>query len=251
MPRGRLDRKAVTIGSTLLVTMRYLHTMLRVRDLDAALDFFVVKLGLRERRREQNEAGRFTLVFLGTGADGDGGRDRADLQLGPERALPDRAILWPPRLRGRRHLRDLRAAARRGRRHPAPAARRPHGLHQIARRPLRRAPAARPGVAAPGAVGVDAQPGELVDRRSHRLAFRIAANWFGRGRHMRLSDANLRGRTVIAADGQIVGEVSALFLDSEAWSIDALQVELRRETADQLGASRSCFAPARSRFPSA
>ena len=58
---------------------------------------------------------------------------------------------------------------------------------------------------------------------------------------MRLSDANLRGRTVIAADGQIIGEVSALFLDSETWSIDALQVELRRETADQLGAARSMF----------
>jgi len=52
--------------------MRYLHTMLRVRDLDAALDFFVAKLGLRELRRQQNEAGRFTLVFLGSGAPGDG-----------------------------------------------------------------------------------------------------------------------------------------------------------------------------------
>ena len=51
--------------------MRYLHTMLRVRDLDAALDFFVAKLGLRELRRQPNEAGRFTLVFLGTGAPGD------------------------------------------------------------------------------------------------------------------------------------------------------------------------------------
>ena len=51
--------------------MRYLHTMLRVRDLSAALDFFVAKLGLRELRRQDNEAGRFTLVFLGTGADGD------------------------------------------------------------------------------------------------------------------------------------------------------------------------------------
>jgi lactoylglutathione lyase len=48
--------------------MRYLHTMLRVRDLDAALDFFVHKLGLCELRRTQNEAGRFTLVFLGSGA---------------------------------------------------------------------------------------------------------------------------------------------------------------------------------------
>jgi lactoylglutathione lyase len=52
--------------------MRYLHTMLRVRDLGAALDFFVTKLGLRQLRREDHEGGRFTLVFLGTGADGDG-----------------------------------------------------------------------------------------------------------------------------------------------------------------------------------
>jgi len=52
--------------------MRYLHTMLRVRDLPAALDFFVAQLGLRELRRQENDAGRFTLVFLGTGADDDG-----------------------------------------------------------------------------------------------------------------------------------------------------------------------------------
>lgn len=51
--------------------MRYLHTMLRVRDLDAALDFFVNKLGLREARRRDSESGRFTLVFLETGAEGD------------------------------------------------------------------------------------------------------------------------------------------------------------------------------------
>jgi len=51
--------------------MRYLHTMLRVRDLDAALDFFVRKLGLREVRRRESEAARFTLVFLSSGAEGD------------------------------------------------------------------------------------------------------------------------------------------------------------------------------------
>jgi lactoylglutathione lyase len=51
--------------------MRYLHTMIRVRDLDAALEFFVEQLGLRELRRHDHEAGRFTLVFLGTGAEGD------------------------------------------------------------------------------------------------------------------------------------------------------------------------------------
>jgi lactoylglutathione lyase len=44
--------------------MRYLHTMIRVGDLDAALDFFCNKLGLTEVRRMENEAGRFTLVFL-------------------------------------------------------------------------------------------------------------------------------------------------------------------------------------------
>ena len=48
----------------MFLTMRYLHTMLRVRDLDGALDFFVKKLGLREVRRRDSEQGRFTLVFL-------------------------------------------------------------------------------------------------------------------------------------------------------------------------------------------
>jgi lactoylglutathione lyase len=51
--------------------MRFAHTMLRVRDLDAALDFFVNKLGLRVVRRRESERGRFTLVFLATGAEGD------------------------------------------------------------------------------------------------------------------------------------------------------------------------------------
>ena len=58
---------------------------------------------------------------------------------------------------------------------------------------------------------------------------------------MRLSDENLRGRTVIGADGQAVGEVAALFLDSEAWAIQSLQIKLRKEIADRLGASRSVF----------
>ena len=44
--------------------MRYLHTMVRVCDLDAALDFYCAKLGLVEIRRQVNEKGRFTLVFL-------------------------------------------------------------------------------------------------------------------------------------------------------------------------------------------
>ena len=44
--------------------MKYLHTMVRVRDLDASLDFYCNKLGLVEASRFDNPAGRFTLVFL-------------------------------------------------------------------------------------------------------------------------------------------------------------------------------------------
>ncbi|MEM7676011.1 MAG: VOC family protein [Myxococcota bacterium] len=44
--------------------MEYLHTMVRVSDLDAALDFYCNKLGLVETRRSESEKGRYTLVFL-------------------------------------------------------------------------------------------------------------------------------------------------------------------------------------------
>jgi lactoylglutathione lyase len=44
--------------------MRFLHTMLRVRNLDEALDFYVNKLGMREVRRRVDEKNRYTLVFL-------------------------------------------------------------------------------------------------------------------------------------------------------------------------------------------
>jgi lactoylglutathione lyase len=49
--------------------MKYLHTMVRVSDLDASLDFYCNKLGLREVRRRENEAGRYTLVFLAAPGD--------------------------------------------------------------------------------------------------------------------------------------------------------------------------------------
>lgn len=49
--------------------MEYLHTMVRVRDLDASLDFYCAKLGLQEVRRVDNEKGRFTLVFLAAPGD--------------------------------------------------------------------------------------------------------------------------------------------------------------------------------------
>ncbi|MEQ9350242.1 MAG: VOC family protein [Alphaproteobacteria bacterium] len=51
--------------------MKYLHTMVRVRDLDQSLDFYCNKLGLRELRRKEIEQGRFTLVFLAAPGDDD------------------------------------------------------------------------------------------------------------------------------------------------------------------------------------
>ena len=55
--------------------MRFLHTMVRVADLDAALDFYCDKLGLVEVRRAENEAGRFTLVFLAAPDDAEQSRE--------------------------------------------------------------------------------------------------------------------------------------------------------------------------------
>ncbi len=60
--------------------MRYLHTMVRVRDLDEALDFYCNKLGMVETRRTESEKGRFTLVFLAADEDKERGqREKAPL----------------------------------------------------------------------------------------------------------------------------------------------------------------------------
>jgi sporulation protein YlmC with PRC-barrel domain len=58
---------------------------------------------------------------------------------------------------------------------------------------------------------------------------------------MRLSDENLRGRTVISADGKAIGTIAAVFLNSDAWRVESLQVKLRNNIADELGASRAYF----------
>jgi len=55
--------------------MEYLHTMVRVTDLSQSLDFYTDKLGLVETRRIDNEAGRYTLVFLAAPGDADRARD--------------------------------------------------------------------------------------------------------------------------------------------------------------------------------
>ncbi|MEM6739394.1 MAG: VOC family protein [Pseudomonadota bacterium] len=54
--------------------IEYLHTMVRVKDLDASIKFYEL-LGLKERRRSENEKGRFTLVFLCPPGQEDGTHD--------------------------------------------------------------------------------------------------------------------------------------------------------------------------------
>jgi lactoylglutathione lyase len=69
--------------------MRYLHTMVRVTDLDASLHFYRDLLGLVETRRTENEAGRYTLVFLAAPSD----RARAEAERSPEVEL---TFNWDP-----------------------------------------------------------------------------------------------------------------------------------------------------------
>ena len=69
--------------------MRYLHTMVRVADLDASLHFWTTQLGLEEVRRLENEKGRFTLVFLAAPKD----KDRSAAERAPEVEL---TYNWDP-----------------------------------------------------------------------------------------------------------------------------------------------------------
>ena len=61
--------------------MRFLHTMVRIADIDASLDFYCNKLGLVETRRFDHEAGRFTLIFLAAPQDEANARERRAPEL--------------------------------------------------------------------------------------------------------------------------------------------------------------------------
>lgn len=63
--------------------MRYVHTMVRIRDIEASLDFWCNKFGLKEMRRMENEAGKFTLIFLAAPKD----ETRASEENAPELEL--------------------------------------------------------------------------------------------------------------------------------------------------------------------
>ncbi|MGV9008438.1 VOC family protein [Brevundimonas sp.] len=69
--------------------MRYLHTMVRVTDLDASLHFYCDLLGLSEVRRMENEAGRYTLIFLAAPRDA----ERSAAERAPEVEL---TFNWDP-----------------------------------------------------------------------------------------------------------------------------------------------------------
>lgn len=58
---------------------------------------------------------------------------------------------------------------------------------------------------------------------------------------MRLSDQSLHARTVIAAGGQVIGEVTAIFVDTDTWRVESLQVKLAKHVADEIGAARNVF----------
>jgi sporulation protein YlmC with PRC-barrel domain len=66
---------------------------------------------------------------------------------------------------------------------------------------------------------------------------------------MQISDEQFRGRTVIAADGQAIGEVAALFIDTSTWMIASLQIKLSKTAADQLGAARGLLHAATIELP--
>jgi sporulation protein YlmC with PRC-barrel domain len=66
---------------------------------------------------------------------------------------------------------------------------------------------------------------------------------------MHISDEHFRGRTVIAADGQAVGEVAALFIETSTWTVISLQIKLSKTAAEQLGASRSLLHAATIELP--
>jgi sporulation protein YlmC with PRC-barrel domain len=58
---------------------------------------------------------------------------------------------------------------------------------------------------------------------------------------MILSIDDIRGRTIVAADGIVIGELTAVSVDTDTWRIDSIEAKLRKEVADLLGAHRGLF----------
>lgn len=58
---------------------------------------------------------------------------------------------------------------------------------------------------------------------------------------MRLSDRTLHGRTVISADGKVIGSISELFISTSEWRVESIRIELHKDIADSIGANRTIF----------
>ena len=142
--------------------MRYLHTMIRAANLDDTLDFFVDKLGLVEAYRYDNDAGRFTLVFLSAPDDLEGAKAR-------QAPLVEITYNWDPETydggRNFGHLAyqvdDIYATCQRLLDKGVTLNRPPRdgrmAFHPLARRDFDRVIAVRGGAAATGAVAVDGE----------------------------------------------------------------------------------------------
>ena len=158
--------------------MKYLHTMVRVTDIDASLDFYCNKLGLTELKRYDSEQGRFTLVFLAAPGD-----DEAQVELTHN---------WDPEAydEGRNfgHLAyqvdDIYALCQKadGRRcnHQSAAARRAHGVCTFAGQHLDRIAAKRRVAAAQRALGINGKHRALVALRRY-LAMTLSISSTVRG----------------------------------------------------------------------
>lgn len=58
---------------------------------------------------------------------------------------------------------------------------------------------------------------------------------------MRLSDKTLHGRTVISADGKVIGSISELSISTSEWRVESIHIELDKDIADRIGANRTMF----------
>lgn len=58
---------------------------------------------------------------------------------------------------------------------------------------------------------------------------------------MEITDLDLRDRTVIGADGNAIGQIAALIVDADAWTVRAVRIKLRNKVAEQVGVDRSLF----------
>ena len=151
--------------------MEYLHTMVRVADIDASLDFYCNKLGMVQTRRVDNDTYKASLIFLSA---------PGDTELAAERSAPllELTYNWEPEeyTGGRNfgHLAfrvdDIYESCPKADGwwccHQPAAARWADGLRTVARRYLDRTPAAWRCAGTEGALGLDGEYRELVEARS-------------------------------------------------------------------------------------